>query len=218
MIEALVFDFDGLILDTETPIIQAWEEVHQRAGVTYSRAHALSVVGHVDMEFDPWVAFGPAADRVKLETEHKTLTREILQRQQILPGIQDYLDGARQRGFRLAIASNSPHAWVDRHLKRLGLWERFDLVRCRDDVERGKPEPDVYQAVLTAFKIEGRNAIAFEDSYPGSIAAKRAGLWCVTVPNPSTHHHEFDHADLRLPSLAELSLEALLARFAGKMP
>lgn len=216
MIRALVFDFDGLILDTETPLLEAWAAMHQEAGIPYARDEAIKIVGHVDIAFDPWGAFPTDVDRPTLDREHKKRSRELLAQQQVLPGVKAYLTEARARGLRLAVASNSHHAWIDKHLERLGLLHYFNAIKCRDDVNRGKPEPDVYQAVVKVFGIRPEEAIAFEDSEPGSLAAKAAGLWCVAVPNPSTQNHRFSHADLRLPSLAELSLDGLLQRFHGQ--
>ena len=213
MIRGLIFDFDGLIIDTETPLIEAWAEVHQRAGVVWAREHALGNIGHVDLAYDPWQAFGAAADRVALEREHKALSRARLERQPVLPGVLACLERARALGLNLGVASNSPHVWVDAHLQRLGLFAFFNPICCREDVARGKPEPDVYRAVIERWQLSPREVIAFEDSQPGSTAAKRAGAWCVAVPNPSTQHHAFDHVDLRLASLAERSLDALLQHF-----
>ena len=218
MIRALVFDFDGLIVDTETPIVDAWVEVHIRAGLTYSRDHALSIVGHADVAFDPWIAFGPAADRSALDRQHRDLRRERLHAQPILPGVLDLITAAKAHGIGLGIASNSPHSWVDRHLKRLGLFDYFDAVRCRDDVARGKPEPEVYLAAVSALGAAPHESIAFEDSPPGSEAARRAGLFCVVAPNPSTIHHQFPHAHLRVNSLAELSLESLRIEVERAVP
>ena len=182
----------------------------------YNRDHALSTVGHVDIEIDLWQAFEPEVDRLELAREHKRLSREYLLKQSPLPGVLDYLTQAKAKGLRVAIASNSSHAWVERHLTRLNLTPYFDYVRCREDVPIGKPAPDLYLAVLSHFSLTGSQAISFEDSNPGSVAAKRAGLWSVVVSNPSTHHHDFAHADLRLTSLDQVTLDSLLARF-GKV-
>lgn len=214
MIRALIFDFDGLILDTETPLLEAWEALHREAGLPYTREHAAKIVGHVDVDFDPWLAFDPAIDRDELEREHKQRTRQILSAQPILPGVVPLLQAAQNQALLLGIASNSHHAWVDTHLARLGLSGFFKVVKCRDDVTRGKPEPEVYEAVLRELGAGGSEAIAFEDSEVGSLAAKRAGLWCVAVPNPSTLRHSFGHVDLRLNSLGDTTLEELLARWA----
>jgi HAD superfamily hydrolase (TIGR01509 family) len=213
MIRALVFDFDGLILDTETPAIDVWAEMHAEAGLAYAREHALKTVGHVDVPYDPWQAFDAAADREALQRDYRIRTRARLEKQPILPGIIATLSIARGLGLRTAIASNSPHSWIDRHLARLGLAESFDTIKCRDDVGRAKPEPDVYLAVLKTLGVSGKEAIAFEDSEAGSQAAKRAGLWCVAIPNPSTRHHHFDHVDVTLTSLSDQPLTELLERW-----
>lgn len=213
MIRALVFDFDGLILDTETPIVDAWVQVHVQAGLACVRQEALDLIGEVDHEYDLWKAFGADADRAALTQEHRRIKRALMEKQTVLPGVRERIDEARQLGLKLAIASNSPHTWIDRHLPRLGLMEYFPIIRCRDDVSRGKPEPDVYHAVIEALGVNAAETIAFEDSKAGTIAAKRAGLRCIAVPNNCTRHHDFSQADLRLSSLAELSLGELVERW-----
>lgn len=212
MIRALVFDFDGLIIDTETPLIDAWAALHERAGLAYPRGDAHRLVGHVDIDFDPWTAFGHDADRAALDAEHRRLAREIVARQPILPGVRDRLREARDLGLILGIASNSSHRHVDGHLARLGLLPLFRLTCCRDDVVTGKPEPEVYLAVTRGLGVKPSEAVAFEDSAPGTLAARRAGLRVVAVPNPSTRGHDLSAAHLVLTSLAELSLPQILAR------
>jgi HAD superfamily hydrolase (TIGR01509 family) len=214
MIRALVFDFDGLILDTETSLIDASELIHHRAGKPFSRQLAHAAVGRAELPYDPWAAFGAAADRPALETELRRLNREILLSQPVLPGVRDYLRQARELGLRLGVASNSGHAHVEGHLARLGLLDCFDCLRCIEDVPAGKPEPQLYHAVLKNFALTGPEAVALEDSEHGVLAAKRAGLWCVAVPGPSSLNHSFARADLTLPSLAHCPLPDLLARFA----
>ncbi|HUJ42874.1 MAG TPA: HAD-IA family hydrolase [Opitutaceae bacterium] len=213
MIRALIFDFDGLIIDTETPLIDAWAALHERAGRAYSRADAHRLVGQVEVEFDPWVAFGPAADREALEAEHRRLSRDLTAQQPILPGVLACLQDARALGLQLAIASNSSREHVAQHLARLGLNPYFALTCCREDVAAGKPAPDLYLRAIQRFGVTPAEAIALEDSTAGTLAARAAGLWTVAVPNPSTHRHDFSAAHLVLSSLADTSLAELLARF-----
>ncbi|MBL9200528.1 MAG: HAD-IA family hydrolase [Opitutaceae bacterium] len=214
MIRALIFDFDGLILDTETPLIDAYAEVHRRHGVAFDRGTLLRSVGHADFAFDPWHGFSPHADRAALEHECRAHKRELIARLPILPGVVALLDGARSSGLKTGVASNSEHWWVDSHLQRLGLWEKFDFVACREDAPSPKPEPDLYRLALNQLGgLRGPEAIAFEDSHTGSLAAKRANMWAVVAPNESTAHHDFAHADLRVGSLAEIELAALMLRF-----
>ncbi len=215
MIRALIFDFDGLILDTETPLIDSYEAVHRSHGVPFDRPSFLRAVGHADYAFDPWHGFSPHADRATLEVERVAKRNEFMARQPILPGVVALLDSARARGLRLGVASNSEHNWVEPHLARLGLFERFEFFACREDAASPKPEPDLYKLVLNRFGLRGHEAIAFEDSQTGVLAAKRANLWVVAVPNASTAHHDHARADAVLTSLADVRLEELMSRFAG---
>ena len=216
MISALVFDFDGLIVDTETPLVEAWVELHAEHGLPCDLAKAHGVVGHVGINFDPWSAFPRGQDRVELEREYRRRTRLYTNRQPILPGVRALLDEARNRGLGLAVASNSDHTHVEHHLDRLALRPYFAAILCIDDVSAGKPAPDVYLAALKALDADAAASVAFEDSVPGHVAAKRAGLNCVVVPNPSTAHFDFPQADLRLPSLAHTTFDELLARFSAR--
>lgn len=212
-IRALIFDFDGLIVDTETPMMEAYAEIHARHGVAFDRAAFMRSVGHADFVFDPWHGFSPHADRAALEIERRALNRTLIMHQPVLPGIVALLDGAREHGLRVGLASNSEHTWVEPHLERLGLLNRFEFLACSGDAPSPKPEPDLYRLVLNRFGLRGHEAIAFEDSHTGSLAAKRANLWVVAAPNPSTAHHDFDHTDLRVASLAEIDFPTLLTRF-----
>jgi HAD superfamily hydrolase (TIGR01509 family) len=214
MIRALVWDFDGLVMDTESALIEAYATVHARHGVAFDRELFLRNVGQADYSFDPWHGFAKWADRAALEQERRKLNREIDRTLPILPGVTALLDAARAASLQLGMASNSTHLHVDSHLKRLGFLERFAVVACREDAPSPKPEPDLYRLVLNRLGVASREAIAFEDSHTGSLAAKRAGLWVVAVPGAATRHHDFDHADLRLRSLADCALPDLLKRFA----
>jgi HAD superfamily hydrolase (TIGR01509 family) len=215
MIRALILDFDGLILDTETSLIAAYGDVHAAHGVPFDAELFNRGVGHADYSFDPWRSFGRAADRDSLEAERKAFNRARNERQPILPGVVALVDAAKVAALRLGIASNSGHEHVEGHLGRLGLLGRFDFVACREDVASPKPEPDLYRLVLNRFGLGGTAAIAFEDSLTGIIAAKRAGLRVVAVPNASTGDHDLSRADLCVGSLADCRLPELLARFGG---
>lgn len=213
MIRALIFDFDGLIVDTETPLIDSYADVHATHGVPFDRALFLRSVGHADYAFDPWHGFSPHADRAALELDRRARKDARLQQQPVLPGIVPLLDAAQAGGVRIGLASNSGHAWVESHLTRVGLLERFEFLACREDAPSPKPEPDLYRLVLNRFGLRGHEAIAFEDSHTGSLAAKRANVWVVAAPNSSTAHHDFAHADLQVTSLAEITFESLRTRF-----
>ncbi|WP_221030603.1 HAD family hydrolase [Actomonas aquatica] len=207
---ALVLDFDGLILDTETALIDAWSAVHQEQGCAFDRARGAGIIGHVGIVFDPWEGIPPAVDRDHLQDRFVILKDRIISDQPILPGVVALLDHAHAEGIPLAVASNSPHDHVDRHLQRLGLFERFATVVCREDVPHGKPAPDVYLEACRRLTADPAAAIAFEDSVPGHHAAHAAGLRVVVIPNPCTVDHTFTHAARRLDTLADVPPAALL--------
>jgi len=214
-IQALVFDFDGLILDTEAALIDAYGEVYRAHGVPFDRAEFIRSVGGPEYIFDPWHPFGRTTDRVALETERMRQNTERGQLLTPLPGVVDLIDAGREAGLRIGLASNSGHPHVEGHLRRLGLIEKFDFIACREDAPSPKPEPDLYHLVVNHFGLRGRDAVALEDSRPGSLAAKRAGLWVVAVPNAVTLAHDFDHVHWRVPSLTHVTVPELLARFGA---
>jgi HAD superfamily hydrolase (TIGR01509 family) len=129
-----------------------------------------------------------------------------------MPGVLDYLQAAKRSGLRLAIASSSPHAWVDTHAKRLGIFASFDHVICAEDVAPGrtKPHPDLYLLALERLQVRKDEAIVFEDSPNGVRAARSAGIFVVAVPNPVTTLLALENANLTVRSLADVSLAELL--------
>ena len=215
LIRALIFDFDGLILDTEGPIYRSWLEVFEAYGQALPFELWVKTVGSSNQAFHPQLHLEKCLGR--------TLSQEVLERrverraelvlaQPLLPGVVDLVEGARGGGMKIGVASSSSRDWVDGHLKRLGIRDRFDCLRCRDDVEHVKPEPDLYLAAIDCLGVRAGEAVAIEDSPNGITAAKRAGLRCVAVPNPITLSLDLGEADLRLGSLAEVSWPDLLER------
>jgi HAD superfamily hydrolase (TIGR01509 family) len=161
---------------------------------------------------------GRFIDRQAIRAKRRKRYSELVAAQPILPGIVEYITVAKQLGLRLAVASSGTREWVVGNLTRLALLDSFDYVKCADDVERVKPDPALYLAALDALQVDPQEAIAFEDSPNGVLAAQRAGIFCVAIPNPLTSQLPLEHADLRLNSLADLPLETLLARFSDAPP
>lgn len=213
MLRALIFDFDGLIIDTETPIIDAYEEVHRLHAVPFDRELLAQHIGHAEYSFDPWVAFGSGADTEALETERRRINLAKTLTQPLLPGVVETIKEAKGLGLALGIASNSSHSWVEPHLHRLGLHPYFSQFSCRGDTPSPKPEPDIYRHAVNGLGLRSSEAAALEDSATGVKAAQRAGLFTIAIPNHSTSRHDFKEASLVLGTMAELSLRELLLRF-----
>ena len=218
LIRAIVFDFDGLILDTEEPIYRSWLEVYQAHGEELPFERWIQIVGSTTTGFHPQHHLEERLGRpLPQEVLDRRIDRrtELILAQAVLPGVVAHLDAARDMGLKLGVASSSTQEWVRGHLVRLGILDRFDCVRCRDDVEHAKPEPDLYLAVLACLGVDASDAIAIEDSPNGVTAAKRAGMRCVAIPNSITERLDLSQADLVLESLADLTLRQLLERLTG---
>jgi HAD superfamily hydrolase (TIGR01509 family) len=221
-IKALIFDFDGLIVDTETPEVVVWEKLYSERGQQFPIERWAEIIGGAGaVDFDAAAHLvelsGDGLEAEELRRRHRTLSEALTMTQPMLPGVKDLLEEARRLNLRLAIASSSPHAWVDTHVSRLGLLERFDHIVCSDDIPAGrtKPNPDLFLQALAKLNVQPHEAIVLEDSPNGLRAAKAAGIFTVTVPNPSTVRLRFQDEDMRIDSLAALRLTELIGMLAG---
>ncbi len=212
MLKALIFDFDGLILDTETPEFDVLNEIYAEYDAELSIEKWGQIIGGSGaVEFDPVsdleqltgenIPRQPVMDRWRAEADARIAANPVL------PGVISLLDEAAERGLKLAVASSSPHVWVDTHLTRLGLFDRFQHIVCSDDVTRTKPSPELFLLALSKLNVRADGAVIFEDSPNGVKAANAASVPVVAVPNPITAQLFFSGENLRLESLAEFSLE-----------
>jgi HAD superfamily hydrolase (TIGR01509 family) len=214
---ALLFDFDGLILDTETPEYQVWQAIYREHGFELPDEEWGKIIGGYGISsFDAAEHLALLSqgrlDSVSLRDRHRSESHAITLAQAILPGVVDYLHEAKRLGLKLAIASSSPHSWVDTHARRLGILDYFDRVICADDVGPGrtKPNPDLFLLALDRLQVRANEAIVFEDSPNGVRAARSAGIFVVAVPNTVTSQLSIENANLTLRSLTDLSLHELL--------
>jgi putative hydrolase of the HAD superfamily len=160
---------------------------------------------------------GRTIDQDSVMGERQRIKDQLTEEQPVLPGVTEILDVAEQRGIATAIGSSSPHSWVDRHLKRVGLYERFSHVVCRDDVGGvSKPAPDVFLRALELLEVDAGSAAVVEDSPNGLKAALAAGLRTVVVPNPLVESLNFSGAFARYKSLDVLPAGQLLDLVFGE--
>jgi HAD superfamily hydrolase (TIGR01509 family) len=217
-IRGLLFDFDGLLLDTETPSRQAFEELYRDHGHELPHDRWSTVIGTLGAEFEPYTyleeLIGTPLDREALDVRRRAREDELCDLEDLRPGIEEYLAEAERRGLATAIVSSSSREWIHRHLGRLARTNGWDAIVTADgDPERAKPRPTLYLEALAALGVDPAEAVAFEDSPNGVRAAKAAGIFCVAVPNPATATLALDEADVVLESLEDLPLPELLGRF-----
>ena len=221
MAGALLFDFDGLILDTETTDFESWAHVYREYGAELPRDLWQQAIGTDGSGFAPFAHLcevtGCCLDEEETQAIRRPRRDEMVAALRPLPGVVDWIRAAREREMGVAVVSSSPDWWVEGHLERVGLRSLFDFLMTIDRAENAKPHPELYSRALMEYGFEADSAIAVEDSPNGVAAAKGAGILCVAVPGPMTRNLCFDAADLVLESLAARPLEAVL-RERGSRP
>lgn len=214
-IKAIVFDFDGTMIDTEGAIFRSWQDVYRQYGQDLPLSEWARVVGAPGLSFDPHDQLeqlvGAKIPREQLEADRLSREREYINALAVQPGVMELIDEATARGIGLAVASNSTFRWVERHLKRLNLLDRFGAICTADQVENPKPHPDLYLLAAERLGVAPHEAVAIEDSPTGALAAVSAGMYCVVVPIELTKGLTFETVDLTLSSLAEIDLDGLLS-------
>lgn len=216
-VDAIIFDFDGVIIDTETPDLEVWQEFFRSHGLDAPTSLWATRTGYNEGDvFDPARHFERLTGQPLDEAHRQEQFQRYLdrcRRQPVLPGVRDLLEQAALRGIKLAIASSSYRRWVEPLLRQHKLWHYFDCVCTREDVKQGKPAPDLYLAAAACLGLSVDRCVAIEDSPNGMRAALAAGIRCIAVPNSLTARLERPEVTLIVPSLADLELPALLSRF-----
>ena len=216
--EGLIFDFDGLIVDTETPVFECWREVYREQGLDLALSDWQRCVG-TRGGFDPLAPFRRWDDRRRQRMVERVdgMVLERVETGAPRGGVKRVLAEASMRGLRMAVASSSPSAWVERWLAYFGLREFFEAVCTGEEVSRVKPDPALYLLALDRLGVPAARGLAFEDSLNGYTAARRAGLACIVVPNMITASMPFPEECLRVPSMED-GLDALVERACRRPP
>ncbi|HEX5174812.1 MAG TPA: HAD-IA family hydrolase [Gaiellaceae bacterium] len=222
-VRAFLFDFDGLILDTEHAARTGWEHLYREHGHELPTDLWATLVGTTHAPWDPMTHLeelvGEPLEREALNERRRTHELALIEAEELRPGIAEYLAAARDHGLKRAIVSSSNRGWVDMHLERLEETVGWDAICTADrDRARAKPSPTLYLEALDLLDVTADEAVAFEDSPNGVLAAKAAGIFCVAVPNEVTRDLGLEDAgaDLVLDSLADLPPETLFARLAER--
>jgi HAD superfamily hydrolase (TIGR01509 family) len=217
-VKAIIMDFDGLIIDSETPLFDIWAEIYESRGQRLTMdewQHALGTQGG----FDPYAHL---AGRLAEELDRKTLAAHVTREhwrmcgeQPLLPGVRARLDDAHALGLGAAVASSSPSAWVQPWLDTHDLMPLLQAVCTRDDVTQVKPAPDLFLLAAERLGVAPEDCVVFEDSPNGIRAAHAAGMRVVAIPNTLTRALVLPDPDLTLASLSDLNLAAIAERLAA---
>lgn len=220
MIKALVFDFDGLIIDTETPSYYAFRQVYQEYGVELPVALYAKCVGTSMDHFNPYTYIAEcvteAIDLEIFKSRFKAIYAELLKDAVIRPGVLAYLEEAKRLNLKVGLASSSHIDWIEPYLIKHQLSGYFNSYSTADEVANVKPDPELYMLALQKLAVTASEAISFEDSLNGFRAASAAGLHTVIVPNELTKDYAFADYDLMIPSMEDRSLADLIDDIAGK--
>jgi HAD superfamily hydrolase (TIGR01509 family) len=219
VIDTLIFDFDGVIIDTETPDFDTWQKAFQNYGVELERTWWTGFIGGSSRRMDVCGLLeeltGREFDRDSLMRERRRRYLAAIESNPLLPGVVEFIHEAHRLGLKLAVASSSSHAWVDGHLESRGIRQHFDSIICSDNVVRVKPDPELYLLTASTLRTTPGNTLVIEDSANGVAAAKEAGAFCIAVPNPMTSDLPLGRADVRLNALSDMLLTDLLVKANG---
>jgi putative hydrolase of the HAD superfamily len=220
-IEAVIFDFDGLLMDTESTALAAWQYEYRAHGLeldlsTFWADHGGDVT---ELRYSRLAELaGPAFDRALSEARRREYRDRLHESLELNPGIPAWLDEAATLGLRLAVASSSPAEWVHKLLGGVNSLDVFELTAGGDEVGAPKPDPAVYLLALQRLGLDGRHAVAVEDSPHGVAAAQAAGMRCIAIPNPHTDPARFAAADVLLASAADVTLTATIDVLQKSVP
>lgn len=215
MIKAIVFDFDGLIIDTETVWYLTFKEVLQGYNVDFPLEVFVKCIGTDDAALNAFIEEKLGIESIdiimNLAKENHKAKMELLD---IREGVKEYLIEAQNLGLKIGLASSSSREWVEGFLKQLEIIDYFEVIKTGDEVEKVKPDPTLYIKTLEALKINADEAVAFEDSANGARAAIAAGLKCVIVPNEVTKEINFEKFHLRINSMSEMGLAQVISQIS----
>ncbi|MDF2722887.1 MAG: phosphoglycolate phosphatase [Paenibacillus sp.] len=221
MIQAVVFDFDGLILDTETNEYHSFVDLYRHFGAELPLEVWAKVIGtDPSAFFNPYdyleTCLGKPIDRDFCRQMRRQRYAERMESELLRPGVISVLEQAQRLGLAIGLASSSTREWIEGYLQQYGIGDYFSCVRTRDDVKQVKPDPELYTQAVERLGVKPAEAIAFEDSPNGALAAHRAGLRPVIVPNPLTESLPFGPHSKRLDTLEGLDLQLLISELADE--
>jgi beta-phosphoglucomutase len=221
--QAVIFDLDGVLIDTYRAHYESWRDAARRRGIELTEDGFARTFGRTSREIIRGIWQVPDLDEAAVQAfddEKEKCYREIVARHMpVMPGAVELIDALREAGFRIAVGSSAPPENVDLALRSLGP-DRFDAVVNGRDVTKGKPDPEVFLLAAMRVGVEPSRSVVVEDAAPGVQAARRAGMAAVAFVSTGRSETDFDsdHPDLIVRSMAELSPRCLWSLIDGRRP
>lgn len=219
MIKAIIFNFGGTVLDTETPRYESFRQAYREHGIELDWSMYSQCIGTGMQLFNPYEYWlGQMKLPVQLDAFRITIRSrysELVEQEQLRPGVMDALVRAKAMGLKTGLVTSSFRQQLEPDIQKWGIAPYFDCIRTGDDCARPAPDPELYQQTLRLLGVKPRQAMAVEDSPAGAAAAMLAGMYTVVVPNATTARMKFGHCHERLASFDELELPDLLDRLQG---
>ncbi len=215
-IKGIIFDFDGVLVDTEWAIYQSWVHLYAREGQEISIETYSPCLGAGYSHWDPAKHLESLTHRSydwEIETPARQARLEAdLERSGLMPGAVELMDWCDAHGIPMTVASSSSRRWVEGWLNKLGIYSRFKGVFTRTDGYPVKPDPALFLAAQSCIGVPPEDCLIIEDSENGTIAAQNAGIPCVAIPNRLTVHSDLSRAQFHAVSLSALLTEILHSR------
>ena len=220
MIKAIIFDFDGTIIDTETAWYVVFKNAYQQYGVDLSLETYSQCLGTNLESFNPYTYLTTHHNiSIDLEEFQKSIQNnyaKLIEKEEVRPGILNLLQEAKEAGLKIGLASSSHREWIDKFVNLLGLEGYFECYCTADTVKNVKPDPELYLQALEQLGVQAHEAIAIEDSPNGARAAVAAGLHTIVIKNTITKHLPFSKGHHTIESLEHYAIQDLIDCFAQR--
>jgi len=217
MTKAIIFDFDGLLLDTESLWFDCYKEVLAEYKVDLPLSVFSQIIGTHNGLFTEYMMEQLNDEKLIKAVDEKAgkLHKEKVATIELREGVREFFAEAKEIGLKIGLATSSSRSWVIPFLTKFSLVDYFDVIKTSDDVKKIKPDPELYLEALKGLDVQPHEAIVFEDSLNGATAANRAGIPCVIVPNPVTKDLDFKEYAMKLDSMGGHSLQEIIKEIAA---
>lgn len=209
-IQALIFDMDGVLIDSEPLHLKAYQETLKDFGITFTEQDNRPFLGRVDLELAEHLVSRhqlPINALQLVDNKEENLARLFSSQLVPMPGVIEVLEHAQRLSIACAVASSATLPTIELITQRLSISRYFQTLTSGDEVPHGKPAPDVYLLAATRIGVLPINCLVIEDSFNGVLAAKAAGMKCIAIPCPTTRHQDHTKADKILGTLESLNLD-----------